>query len=188
VVVVGSNFHFGRDRLGDPCFLKSRGPALGFETVIVRPRLVEGSAVSSSLIRALLIAGDVGQAALLLGRGYEIEGTVIRGEGRGRSLGFPTANIETPNEIKPPGVFATRLFFDGMAHPSVTNIGLRPTFAGTIPTIETHILGPSPDINGASVRLSFVRRLREERPFESAGRLVAQIRKDVAEARRVFGL
>lgn len=186
VVVVGAGFRFGRDRRGDVALLKQLGSEHGFETIAVSPLVDEGEAVSSSRVRALLSAGRVDRAARLLGRPYEIEGEVVRGAGRGRALGFPTANIRTANEILPRGVFATRLIRAGRTWPSVTNIGLRPTFDGVGLTVETHVLNGGPDLYGASVRLAFLRRLREERMFADPGALAARIRRDAAAARRVF--
>jgi len=186
VVIVGADFRFGRDRRGDATLLKRLGSECGFETIVVPPLVENGEAVSSSRVRALLEAGQVDRAARLLGRSYEIEGRVVRGAGRGRTMGFPTANIRTDSEILPRGVFATRLIQAGRAWPSVTNIGLRPTFGSAGLTVETHVLDGSPDLYGASVRLAFLRRLREERTFAGADALSARIRRDTAAARRVF--
>jgi riboflavin kinase/FMN adenylyltransferase len=180
VVVVGAGFRFGRERRGDVALLKELGSERGFETIAVSPLAEEGEAVSSSRIRALLNSGRVDRAARFLGRPYEIEGEVVRGAGRGRTLGFPTANIRTANEILPRGVFATRLIRDGRAWPSVTNIGLRPTFDDAGLTVE------SPDLYGDSIRLAFLRRLREEKTFADPEALAAGIRRDAAAARRVF--
>jgi riboflavin kinase / FMN adenylyltransferase len=186
VVVVGADFRFGRDRRGDAALLKRLGPRRGFVPISLPPLVEDGAAVSSSRIRALLEAGRVDLAARLLGRPYEIEGDVVRGAGRGRRLGFPTANIRTANEILPRGVYATRLIRDGRGRPSVTNIGRRPTFQGLGLTVETHVLDGSPELYGASVRLAFLRRLRAEQTFADAEALAAGIRRDVAAARRHF--
>jgi riboflavin kinase/FMN adenylyltransferase len=186
IVVVGADFRFGRDRRGDAALLKRLGSERGFETIIVPPLVEDGEAVSSSRVRALLEAGQVDRAARLLGRPYEIEGRVVCGAGRGRTLGFPTANIRTDNEILPRGVFATRLIRAGRAWPSVTNVGCRPTFEDAGVTVETHVLDDTPDLYEASVRLAFLRRLREERAFTDASALAARIRRDAAAARRVF--
>jgi len=186
VVVVGADFRFGRDRRGDAALLENTGRSFHFKTSIVSPLIVGGAVVSSSLIRELLVVGQVDRAARLLGRFYEIEGEVVRGEGRGRTLGFPTANVISPSEILPPGVFATWLFHSGKAHPSITNIGCRPTFGEAALTVETHILDDSPNLYGASIRLSFLHRLREERVFSGTDALTDRIRKDIAAARRIF--
>jgi riboflavin kinase/FMN adenylyltransferase len=133
--------------------------------------------------------GRVDEAGALLGHHYFIDGTVVRGAQRGRELGFPTANLETQNELVPPsGVYATAAAIDGVAHPSVTNIGLRPTFGDVDRTqIETHLLDTDRDLYGATLRLSFVQRLRDERAFPDVDALRAQIDADCRAARRLFG-
>ena len=186
LVIVGADFRFGEKRRGDADVLDEAGRRLGFRTIVVPPFVVEGAPVSSSRIRALLSAGNVEEVALLLGRNYEIEGEVVPGVGRGHKLGFPTANLESPNEILPPGVFATRLINKGKAWNSVTNIGRRPTFGASEQVVETHILGASPRLYGACVRLSFIGRLREERVFRGPKALAGAIRGDIAAARRLF--
>jgi len=188
LVVVGSDFRFGRGRQGDLALLDRLGPPLGFDVVGVPPLRRKGEVVSSSRIRALLAAGEVERANDLLGRPFEIEGDVVPGEGRGRRLGFPTANLETPNEIAPAGVFLTELRRGGAALPSITNIGLRPTFGRPHWTVEAHVLDFSDDLCGASVRLAFLGKLRDERAFAGAEALAAQIRRDIAAARRFFGI
>ncbi|MHB8054849.1 MAG: riboflavin biosynthesis protein RibF, partial [Candidatus Aminicenantales bacterium] len=161
IVVVGDDFRFGAKRRGNAAFLEEAGRRLGFRTIVV-PHLIDGGEpVSSSRIRAALIAGNVEEAARLLGRPYETEGQVVSGAGRGRTLGFPTANLESPNEILPPGVFATRLTRKRNTWNSVPNIGRRPTFGEFEPVVETHVLDASPLLYGSYVRLSFVGRLRD---------------------------
>ena len=186
IVVVGADFRFGAKRRGDAAFLADAGRLLGFRTVVVPPYVDGGKTVSSSRVRTSLASGDVEEAARLLGRNYEIEGEIVSGAGRGRSLGFPTANLESPNEILPPGVFATRLVRKGRVWNAVTNIGRRPTFGASEPTVETHVLDDSPDLYGAYVRLVFLARLREERKFRGPKALAAGIRADIAASRRVF--
>jgi riboflavin kinase/FMN adenylyltransferase len=186
LVVVGADFRFGGKRRGDAAFLEEAGRRLGFRTIVVPPLVVGGAVVSSSRIRTLLSAGNIEEAAVLLGRNYEIEGEVVSGAGRGRALGFPTANLESPNEILPPGVFATRLIHKGKTWNSVTNIGRRPTFGASDPAVETHILDASPRLYGAYVRLSFIGRLRDERIFRGPKALAEAIRGDVVAARRLF--
>ena len=187
LVVVGADFRFGTKRRGDAAFLEDAGRRLGFRTIAVPPILEEGAPVSSSRIRTALLSGNVEEAARLLGRPYEIEGDVVSGSGRGRTLGFPTANLASPNEILPPGVFATRLVRKGKTWNSVTNVGRRPTFGAAEPSVETHVLDASPLLYGAYVRLSFVVRLRDERVFRSSRALAEAIRADIASARRIFG-
>jgi riboflavin kinase / FMN adenylyltransferase len=187
LVVVGADFRFGRARAGSLPELSRLGRRHGFGVRIVPPVSFGGDCVSSSLVRELLAAGRIGRANGLLGRPYAIDGDVVSGAGRGRELGFPTANIATPNEIVPPGVFVTGIEIDGREHPSVTNVGIRPTFgACEAVTIETHVLGFGRDLYGASVRLRFLRRIRGERSFSGPAELRARIRADVAAARAFF--
>lgn len=186
VVVVGEEFRFGSGRRGDAAFLAEAGRRLGFRAVVVPRFLDGGEPVSSSRIREALAAGRVEEAARLLGRPYEIEGVVVAGAGRGRDLGFPTANLESPNEILPPGVYAARLIRNTRAWPAVTNIGRRPTFGASDPVVETHVLDAAPRLYGAQVRLVFLGRIRDERVFRNPGGLARRIRADIAAARRLF--
>jgi len=186
LVIVGSNFKFGRGRAGDAADLARMGRDEGFAVAAVSPFRRRGQVVSSSLIRARLAASDVEGANDLLGRPYEIEGDVVAGSGRGQRMGFPTANLETPNEIVPRGVFLTVFRRGRRAWPSVTNVGLRPTFGRSRLTIETHLLDRGEDLYGASVRLAFLAKLREEKAFAGVEELTAQIERDVARARRFF--
>jgi riboflavin kinase/FMN adenylyltransferase len=127
------------------------------------------------------------EAAALLGRPYYVDGVVVEGKRRGRELGFPTANLETRTELVPPnGVYATIMTIDGVVHGGVTNIGMRPTFGETAPTVETHVLDYSGNLYGQTVRLAFVQRLRDERRFEDVDALRAQIDADKRRAERLF--
>jgi len=187
LVIVGRAFRFGCDRAGDVAELRRLGRAAGFATLSV-PRLTwKGHVVSSSLIRRLLAHGRVGTARALLGRPFEVEGDVVRGDGRGRGLGFPTANLETPNEILPRGVFLTRFRVGGEDRPALTSVGVRPTFGEHVVTVETHILRFHRDIYGEAVKVLFLKKLRDEKRYPSPGALVARMRKDRAAARRYFG-
>jgi riboflavin kinase/FMN adenylyltransferase len=144
--------------------------------------------VSSTRIRRLISEGRVDEASALLGHHFYIDGTVVRGAGRGRELGVPTANLETKNELIPPhGVYATTALVGGIVYPSVTNIGLRPTFEiSDRAIIEVHILGLDQDLYGQQIRLAFVQRLRDERRFPDVDALKAQIEADVRRAGRLF--
>jgi len=186
LVVVGADFRFGRGRRGDAEGLARMGRKAGFEVVAVPQLRRRGEVVSSSRIRTCLARGDIEQANDLLDRPYAIEGDVVAGVGRGRRMGFPTANIETPNEIVPRGVFLTVLCAAGVGYRSVTNVGVRPTFGRPRPAVETHLLDWKGDLYGASVSLAFLYKLREERAFSGAEALRAQLRRDVAAARRFF--
>jgi riboflavin kinase/FMN adenylyltransferase len=250
VVVIGTDFRFGKNREGDIRLLSRLGAKYGCQACPVPPIRRRGAVVSSSLIRDLVAQGQIGRANELLGRPYAIEGDVVKGARRGTQLGFPTANIETPNEISPPGVFVTLLEIisgadsgatdsgDTDTHsgdtvesgdmsrikkfgtwpppacpqlwPSITNVGVRPTFKsgntfhsgdtyriqkfGTCPpahpcpplAIETHVLDFRENIRGRSVRIRFLKKIREEKIFGSADELIRQIREDEKAARLYF--
>ena len=144
--------------------------------------------VSSTRVRRLVSEGRVDEAGALLGHTYSLDGTVVRGEQRGRTIGFPTANLCTENELLPPhGVYATTIRIRGIVHASVTNVGVRPTVDSSgRTTIETHIFNFDRDVYGAPVRLGFVQRIRDERAFESLDQLQTQIAADCARARLLF--
>ena len=186
VVVVGDDFRFGRGRSAGPVALKRFGRGHGFSVLAVPPLKRGGRVVRSSRIRDLLGAGRIEEAAGLLGRPYAVEGDVIAGEGMGRTLGYPTANILTPNEILPRGVFVTLLEWKDRRYPSVTSVGFRPTFGKRALTIECHVLSFSRNLYGAPVRLYFLGKLREERKFRNADALQDQIAADAAAARTYF--
>ena len=187
-VWVGANFLFGHDRAGTFTVLRSLGMRYGFRAEKIDPIRYKEFVVSSTRVRRLVSEGRVDEAGALLGHHYFIEGEVTRGAGRGRSIGVPTANLESANELTPPsGVYATYATVDGLVRPSVTNIGLRPTFGDTDhPIVETHILDLDKDLYGSTIRLSFVQRLRDERAFSDVDALRAQIDADVRGARRLF--
>jgi riboflavin kinase/FMN adenylyltransferase len=188
-VWVGANFLFGHDRAGNFTVLRALGSRYGFRAEKIDPVRYKDFVVSSTRIRRLLAEGRVDEAGALLGHHYFIDGTVVHGAARGREIGFPTANLDTPNELLPPvGVYATTAAVNGIEHPSVTNIGTRPTFGDVDRVhVETHLLDASRDLYGARVRLSFVQRLRDERAFADVDALRAQIDADCRAARRLFG-
>ena len=188
-VWVGANFLFGHERAGTFSVLRSLGARYGFRAEKIDPVRYKDFVVSSTRVRRLVSEGRVDEAGALLGHHYFVDGTVVKGAGRGRALGVPTANVATPNELVPPaGVYATLLTTDGIVFPSVTNIGLRPTFGDvTEPVIETHILDFERDLYGSAVRVSFVQRMRDERAFPDVDALRAQIDADRRAARRLFG-
>jgi riboflavin kinase/FMN adenylyltransferase len=186
LVVVGDDFRFGRDRSAGPADLKRLGRAYGFVVRAV-PRLKRGGRiVRSSRVRDLLGAGRVEDAAGLLGHPYFVEGDVTAGDGIGRTLGYPTANILSPNEILPPGIFVTLLEWEGRRYPSVTSVGIRPTFGKRALTVECHLLDFHRDLYGSPVRLSFLRKLREERKYRDAEVLRGRIAADADAARAYF--
>jgi riboflavin kinase/FMN adenylyltransferase len=188
-VWVGANFLFGHDRAGNFSLLRALGTRYGFKAEKIDPVRYKDFVVSSTRIRRLLSEGRVDEAGALLGHQYSVEGHVVHGEARGRTIGFPTANLCTGNELLPPhGVYATTATIDGIVRPSVTNVGTRPTVdASRTTTIETHVFDWSSDLYGRAVRVGFVQRLRDERTFESLDLLKAQIEADCARARLLFG-
>lgn len=186
-VVVGEGFRFGRGRGGDVSELRRLGRLLGFEVHTLAPVLQQGEPVSSTRVRLALAAGDVEQAAALLGRPYDIEGLVVHGDARGRSLGFPTANLEPEVELLPrAGVYAGRCALPGETlalRAAVVNIGSRPTFAGRQVRVEAHLLDFSADLYAQSLRVELHARLRDEQRFAGPAALVEQIHADVRAAR-----
>ncbi len=183
-VVVGFNHRFGRGARGDAAMLESLGARLGFRAHVVDPLQVDGVPVSSTAVRAALQRGDLAVAARLLGRDYSVGGTVVHGAGRGRTLGFPTANVQPDRPVLlPAGVYACDLVLDGRAHQAVVNIGVRPTFGEAVTTVEAHVLDFSGDMYDRHVVLRFRERLRPERTFTAVDELKAQIAEDIREAR-----
>src|SRR4051795_2558781 len=168
-VWVGANFLFGHDRAGNFTLLRTLGQRYGFKAEKIDPVRYKDFVVSSTRVRRLVTEGRMDEAGALLGHEYFLDGTVIRGDQRGRTLGFPTANLCTENELLPPnGVYATTTRVGEKVLASVTNIGTRPTVDKTGRTvIETHIFDFDKDLYGTSVRVGFVQRLRDERAFES---------------------
>jgi riboflavin kinase/FMN adenylyltransferase len=187
-VVVGFNHTFGRGARGDAKLLSAMAERQGFRAHVVQPLLVDGVPVSSSEIRAALRVGDVERARRSLGRPYSIRGRVIQGAGRGRSLGFPTANVQPDHPLFiPTGVYAAWAEVDGAHHATVVNIGVRPTFGEDQVVIEAHLLDFAGVLYDRSLRLAFVARLRDERRFPGPEALGVQIAEDIAHARRVLG-
>ena len=187
-VWVGANFLFGHDRAGNFSTLRSLGQRYGFRADKIDAVRYKEFVVSSTRVRRLVAEGRMDEAGALLGHQFYVDGRVVAGKHRGRELGFPTANLETENELLPPnGVYATMTTIDGIVHPSITNVGVRPTFGDTTKTmIEAYVLGFHGDLYGRQVRLGFVQRLRDERKFEDVDALRAQIEADLRRAERLF--
>lgn len=180
-VSVGENFRFGARAKGDTAMLAARGE---FETRVVPLVEVDGETVSSTRIRALIAAGDVEGAMRCLGAPFLLEGVVVGGDQRGRTLGFPTANLVPDEEFAYPGHGVYAAFANGM--PAAVNVGVRPTFeTGRGVVIETYVIDEELDLYGRPLRVAFVARLRGEKRFESAQDLVAQMHRDVDDARRL---
>jgi len=186
VVVVGFNHRFGHRARGDARLLQSLAEQLGFQARMVPPLEVDGVPVSSTEIRAALQRGEVRRAARFLGRPYAIAGSVAAGAGRGRTLGFPTANVAADRPLLlPTGVYFGRVTVDGRPWPAVVNVGVRPTFGETTLAIEAHLLNFSGDLYDRHVQLEFLDRLRDEKRFSSVEELRAQIERDIASAREL---
>lgn len=184
-LVIGYDHGFGKGRSGDVLTLQDIGRDLRFTVDVVSPILAGSAPVSSSRIRKALLERDVEGARAGLGRPYCIRGMVVRGEGRGRSLGFPTANLWVPSNgklIPPAGVYAVRAGLKRGLFGGALHIGPRPTFTGSPPTIELHLLGFEGDLYGEEIRVEFIRFLREVRPFASSTALVTQLKADVDAA------
>ncbi len=183
-VIVGYDFTFGRNRTGSPSMLCEMGKGLGFEVEVVPPLVRGGLIVSSTRIRELLLAGRVREAEELMCRPYRITGPVIRGAGRGKNLGYPTANIQYSQELIPlPGVYIVEAEVSGSRIRGVANVGFNPTFGENSLGVEVHLLDYSGDLYGREVSIYFRDRIRDERKFRSAEELVRQIDKDVQYAR-----
>ena len=187
-VWVGANFLFGHDRSGNFSTLRTLGQRYGFRADKIDPVRYKEFVVSSTRIRRLVAEARMDEAGALLGHPYYVDGTVVVGKHRGRELGFPTANLQTDNELLPPnGVYATTTTIDGVVHASLTNVGVRPTFGDTAkPIIEAYVLGFNGDLYGRPLRLGFVQRLRDERKFEDVDALRAQMEADRRRAERLF--
>jgi len=189
-VYIGKNFRFGADRGGDVELLRTMGEEYGFRAASAPIVEAEGGVVSSTRVREAVTAGRVEEAATLLARTVFVDGSVLEGKRLGRTLGFPTLNIEMENEIEPNhGVYVTAVHIPsfGRTFPAVTNIGVRPTvYQNSLTTVESHLLDFTADVYGERVRLFFLQRLREERTFSSTTQLMSQIRLDVDRSRRYF--
>jgi riboflavin kinase / FMN adenylyltransferase len=180
-VSVGENFRFGAKAKGDPAMLAAHSQ---FETRITPLVEVDGETVSSTRIRALVAAGDMVGARHCLGAPFMVEGEVVHGDQRGRELGFPTANIVPDDRLAIPGHGVYAAFADGV--PAAVNVGIRPTFeTGRGVLIETYLIDRDEDLYGKTLRVAFVERLRGEKRFPDAEQLIAQMREDVEDARRV---
>ncbi|MFB6231122.1 MAG: bifunctional riboflavin kinase/FAD synthetase [Salinibacter sp.] len=190
-ITVGYDHRFGKGRAGDVDLLRELGEKYGFEVDVIPPQEVDRDVVSSSTIRSLLLEeGDVQRARELLGRSYQIEGVVAKGEGRGRKLGYPTANLalEDARKLVPKrGVYATEVTLpNGRRRGGMLNIGRRPTFEEMEVTVEVHLLDYEGDLYGERLTVQFLQRLRDEQRFESADALATQLSEDEKHCRTVI--
>lgn len=196
-IVLGHDHGFGKNREGDIDTLTKMGQALGFEVREVPPFEIDGIAVSSTRVREALALGEIEKAAYYLGRPYSLSGTVVRGEGRGQKLGFPTANLLPTHDRKlvpAEGVYAVwvereasgRKAPNAQRHPGMMNIGYRPTFGNLARTLETHLIDFSGELYGELITIYFVARLRNEQKFASAQDLIEQLHRDKAASMQVL--
>ncbi|HEV8537374.1 MAG TPA: riboflavin biosynthesis protein RibF, partial [Bacteroidota bacterium] len=190
-VVEGHDHMFGRDREADIDQLRTLGQSYGFNVIAASPVTVDGDVVSSSKIREALMRGEVAQAGKYLDRPYTITGIVVRGDGRGKQLGFPTANIRPASEKKvvpAEGVYVVSVAHDARQFNGMLNIGVRPTFSSTLDrVIEVHLFDFQEDLYGKQLTIQFHKRLRQERKFSSKEELVAQLLRDREECMKYIG-
>ena len=187
-VYLGKGFAFGKNRGGNIDLLRRMSKELGFFADEVEEVTLRGKRISSSKIRGLLAEGKINLARRMLGRPYGVEGMIIRGNRRGHTIGFPTANLHPHNRVIPKfGVYATATLVGGVWRRSITNIGVRPTFEkGAEPSIETYLFDFDGNLNGDVLRVRFLHRIREERKFSGIDELKAQIEKDTKRALNYF--
>jgi riboflavin kinase / FMN adenylyltransferase len=188
-LVVGTNFVFGKGRSGNIELLRQMGQQCGFEVVGMSPIKLDGSLVSSTVIRRLISNGNIERANEMLGRPFALQGEVVRGEGIGATLGFPTANMRVPDRqiIPGRGVYATSVYLDGRKWIGAMNVGLRPTVGGRSTFVEVYIIGFSGNIYGRELRVEFHRRLREETRFADTDALRHQIQADIQRIVEMLG-
>ncbi|MBF0457664.1 MAG: bifunctional riboflavin kinase/FAD synthetase [Nitrospirae bacterium] len=187
-IIVGHNYRFGKGKKGSTDVLRRRAAKFGFKFNVVRNVTRCGNVVSSSSIRHLLTRGDVVEAHELLGRPYFIQSQVITGTGRGKTLlQTPTANLSLPDELVPkPGVYVVRATVEGVSYDAVANIGTNPTFGGEHTAYEVHLFGYDKNLVGKTIRVYFIKRLRDEKAYPSPDDLKAQIVKDIARAKEIL--
>ena len=187
---VGTDFALGKGREGNVAFLKELGIELGYQVHVIEPVLNDGCTISSSQIRNLIKEGEVDKAIRLLGRPYRVEGEVVHGDGRGKSIGIPTANLDTGDEklIPSAGVYACRAKISGKTWPAAVNIGTRPTFESSDlrSHVEAHILDFSSDLYSQTIALEFITRLRGEQRFQNIADLIQQIHLDINQTREII--
>lgn len=190
-IVVGQDYSFGKNRVGNIDLLKTYGPEYGFEVIVagwIKSARAIAERISSTKIRELVMDGCMERAEKMLGRHYQIRGEVVTGRDRGgKVLGIPTANITLQDELCPKtGIYAVTVEFDGSQHQGVANIGYSPTFEDHVFTVEVHILDFNADIYGKKIRVNFIKRIRDEIKFSNISELIAQIKLDIAAAREIL--
>ena len=189
-VITGDDFSFGKGRRGDVALLAKVGAEHGIRAEAVAQVVLDGERISSGRIRDALVAGDIGTATHMLSRDYAIEGVVQRGDGRGRELGYPTANLELGDYLRTKyGVYAVRVTLkDGSEHPGVASLGVRPTFEPARELLEAHLFDVDRDLYGEKIEVALHAFIREEQKFDRVEALVEEMRRDEAKARRLLAL
>jgi riboflavin kinase/FMN adenylyltransferase len=189
-VVNGDDLSFGKGRTGDAALLSKVGAQHGIGAEAVAQVVLDGERISSGRIREALVAGDTATATHMLTRDYAIEGVVQRGDRRGRELGYPTANLELGDYLRPKyGIYAVRVTLDdGSEHPGVASLGVRPTFEPPQELLEAHLFGFDADLYGRKIEVALHAYIRDEQKFDGADALVAEMRNDEAKARHLLAL
>ncbi|RKU29644.1 hypothetical protein C6497_05760 [Candidatus Poribacteria bacterium] len=186
-VVVGYACQFGKDRQGNAGLLETIGKQSGFDVSVVPPTQLNGLPVHSTRIRQSIARGDLGLASQLLGRVYSVSGTIVQGDGRGKQLGFPTANIDTGEQLCPPnGVYAIQAKLEEHWLNGVVNIGIRPTFNGTEFQVESHLFDFDEIVYGETLEIFFIEKIRSERKFSTIHALRQQINRDIVAANEIL--
>ena len=187
-LVLGPDSALGRGREGDLAYMQAEGERLGFWVRAIAPMEMEGQPVKSRVVRQALVAGDVARGSQLLGRNHSLSGKVVVGDQRGRTLGFPTANIDVYQGLLWPGdgIYATWAHFGGKRHLSATSIGVRPTFGLTQRLVEVYVMDFSGDLYGQQMTVEFVEKVRDQETFADIDSLIARIGQDVADSRAVL--
>lgn len=188
-IFVGKDFRFGKDRSGDTDLFKRLALLYGYKMHAVESLKSSGEAISSTRIRKLVLAGDIAGVRRLLGRPYSISGIVVHGQGKGKGLGFPTANVEYACDILPPlSVYAVQVDIKGKIYKGVMNLGVRPSLKmkENVPTLEAHIFNFNKDLYGKIIEVQLIKKIRDEKKFDSLKDLSLQIVKDAAKARHIL--
>jgi len=187
-IVIGPDFALGRNREGSPNTLCALGQDMNFSVTVIPPIMVNGEVVSSTAIRKALADGDMKRVVNLIGHPFSLHGRVITGSGRGIGLGFPTANLDVDSEQALPaeGVYVTWVYIDDKAYQSMTNIGKRPTFGDSEPTVEVYVLNYHSDLYGRELKIDIIERLRGEKKFDTVDELKKQITEDVKQGRAIL--
>lgn len=187
-LVVGPDFALGKDRQGDTGYLAELGKQMGFDVTVVPPLIIDNEVVSSTTIRKAMADGDMEKYRKFTGRSFNLHGKVVAGSGRGGGLGFPTANLNVSDgqAVPPDGVYAGWAHINGKVYPTMTNVGLCPTFSGTERTIEAYLLDYNGDLYGHELTVDFIAKLRDEKKFDTEDELKAQVAADIENGKEIL--